>query len=159
MLSTVIFNLPVRRRLKKWKGNWYSLEGIPWFYHNAMFYLVRYTILDLITPSPIANLYLEAMGMRIGKGVVINTTNISDPTLITIEDHVTIGGSVTMMAHYGQKGVLCIAPVLIKKGSMVGLKASIFGGVTIDENVFIPPHHPVLPKTHVLKNSFSMGES
>ena len=109
-----------------------------------MFYLVRYTILDLITPSPIANLYLEAMGMRIGKGVVINTTNISDPTLITIEDHVTIGGSVTMMAHYGQKGVLCIAPVLIKKGSMVGLKASIFGGVIIDENVFIPPHHPVL---------------
>ena len=154
LVSTSFFNKINPFEIKPWKGNWYSLEGIPWFYHNALFYLVRYSVLDFITPSPIAQWYLRSMGMKIGKNVVLNTSNISDPCLLVLEDYVTIGGSVTLMGHYGQKGILILSPTIIKKGSMVGLRASIFGGVTVEEGSFIPAHEAVLPKTVVTKESF-----
>ena len=126
LITTAFFNWLNPFEIKPFKGNWYSVEGIPWFYHNALFYLVRYSILDFITPSPIALWYLRAMGMKMGKGVLINTSNISDPCLIELGDYVTLGGSVTIIAHYGQKGILILAPTVIKSNVMVGLKASIF---------------------------------
>ncbi len=151
LVATVVFNklnpFPIRPR----KNNWYSVENIPWFYHNALVYLVRYSVLDFITPSPIQQWWLRGMGMKIGKGVIINTSNISDPCLITLEDYSTIGGSVTMMGHYGQKGILVIGEVIVKKGAMVGLKASIFGDVIIEEYASVLPHTAVLPKSRIIK--------
>jgi len=79
------------------------------------------------------------MGMKIGKGVMINSSNISDPCLIVLDDYVTIGGSAYMMAHYGMKGFLIIDKLHIKKGAMIGLAAKILGGVSIGERQLLPP--------------------
>ncbi len=144
-----IFNYPVIPFVKSYRGAWFSIESIPWYYHNALTYLVRYTVLDLITPSPLNLLFFKMMGMKVGKGVLINTSNISDPCLIILEDYVTIGGSVYMMAHYGMKGFLIIDKLHIKKGAMVGLSAKILGGVTIGEKAVIAPNVAVFPKTIV----------
>ena len=73
-----IMNLPCRPFVKPYRGAWFSIESIPWFYHNALTYLVRYTVLDFITPSPLNVLFFRMMGMKIGKGVLLNTSNISD---------------------------------------------------------------------------------
>ena len=144
-----IFNLPILPFVKPYRGAWFSIESIPWYYHNALTYLVRYTILDLITPSPLNLLFYKMMGMKIGKGVMINTSNISDPCLIVLEDYVTIGGSVYMMAHYGMKGFLIIDKLHIKKGAMIGLAAKLLGGVTIGEKAVVGPNVAVYPKTVV----------
>lgn len=144
------FILPLK--IKAWRGNWQSAQTVPWYIHNALVYIVRYTFLDLLTPTPLNILFYKMMGMKIGKGVVINTTNISDPCLITLEDYVTIGGSCHLMAHYGQKGYLIIAPVIIKKGANIGLKASIMGDVVIGEGATVKPHAVVLPKTRIADN-------
>ena len=111
--------------------------------------MVRLSFLDFVTPSPLNVLFYRMMGMKIGKGVVINTTNISDPSLITLGDYVTVGGSATIFAHYGQKGYLIIAPVTVGSGTNIGLKASIMGGVTVGKNVTIKPHVALLPKTDI----------
>lgn len=87
--------------------------------------------------------------MKIGKGVVINSANISDPCLITLEDHVTIGGSATIFAHYGMHGFLILSPTKIKKGATIGLKASIMGDVIVGENQTVAPHEVLLPKTRI----------
>ncbi len=137
--------------LGPWRGNWYSLKSLPWYYHNALVQLVRYTFLDLVTPTPINILFYRMMGMKIGKGVMINTTNISDPCLITLEDNVTIGGSATLFGHYAQGGFLVLAPVIIKKGATVGLKSSIMGDVIVGEKVTVKPHSILLPKTRLNK--------
>jgi UDP-3-O-[3-hydroxymyristoyl] glucosamine N-acyltransferase len=144
-----IFNLPAIPFVRSYRGAWFSVESIPWYYHNALTYLVRYTILDLITPSPLNLLFYKMMGMKIGKGVLINTTNISDPCLIILEDNVTIGGSVYMMAHYGMKGFLIIDKLHIKRGAMVGLAAKLLGGVTIGEKAVVAPNVVVYPKTTI----------
>jgi hypothetical protein len=142
-----IVNLFFCSHLKAWRGIWHSVQAIPWFIHNALTYLVRYTFLEFVTPSPLNILFYKMMGMKIGKGVVINSTNISDPCLIELDDYVTIGGSAHIMAHYGQKGFLVLAPVKIGAGSTIGLKASVMGGAQIGANCTVKPHAAVLPKT------------
>jgi hypothetical protein len=136
-------------KVKPFRGPWFSLAAIPWYIHNALTYMMRFTFLEFLTPSPLNILFYRMMGMKIGKGVVINTTFISDPCLITLEDYVTVGGSATIFAHYGQKGYLIIAPVHVGRGTNIGLKASIMGGATIGANVNIKPHSAVMPKTTV----------
>lgn len=136
-------------KLQAWRGPYYSLEAIRWYIHNAITYVLRYTLLEFFTPSPIAILFYKLMGMKIGRGAVINSTAISDPSLVTIGEKATIGGSVTIVAHYGQAGFLVLAPVDIGAGATVGLRVSIMGGVRIGKNARIMPHSVVLPKTEI----------
>jgi hypothetical protein len=144
-----LFNLLMPFRLKPFRGGYYSLTSVPWYFHNAFTYIVRYTFLEFVTPTPINVLFYRMMGMKIGKGVHINTTNISDPCLIEIEDKVTIGGSVHLIAHYASKGFLIVHPVKIRKGATIGLKATIMGDVEIGEGAVIAPHEVILPKSRI----------
>jgi hypothetical protein len=144
-----VLNLPCLPFVKAYRGAWFSLESMPWYYHNALTYLVRYTVLDLLTPSPLNILFFKMMGMKIGKGVLLNTSNISDPCLIVIEDYVTVGGSAFMMAHYGMKGFLIIDKLHIKRGAMIGLSAKLLGGVIVGEKAVVAPNCAVLPKTFI----------
>lgn len=152
--TTLIFLAPLvnnlfRAKLKPWRGPYHSAESLKWFIHNGLTYLARFTFLEFVTPSPLSLLFYRMMGMKIGSGTVINSTWISDPSLIELGDKVTIGGSVTMVAHYGQGGLLVIAPVKIGNGCTIGLKATIMGGVTIGDGAKLLPHSVVLPKTEI----------
>lgn len=142
-----ILNFPLIPFVRKQRSTWFSLSVIPWYYHNALTYLARYTFLEFITPTPLNLLFYKMMGMKIGKGTMINTTNISDPCLITLGDYVTIGGSATLMAHYGMKGFLIIDKLIIENNATIGLKSSLFGNVVIKEGAVVAPHEVVLPKT------------
>ena len=149
---TIIFIVPainfiLRTSPKPSRGSYYSVAFLPWYIHNTLAYIVRYTFLEFLTPTPFNIMYFRLMGMKIGKGAHINSTNISDPALIEIGSYVTIGGSATICAHYGMDGYLVLSPVKIGDKVTVGLKASIMGGVTIGEGAKILPHSVVLPKT------------
>lgn len=144
-----ILNFPLIFFVKPYRGPWLSLETVAWYYHNALFYLVRYTVLDLVTPSPISQLFLMAMGMKMGKGTMVNTSNISDPCLIKLGDYVTVGGSAFMMAHYAQKGFVVIEPLIIGSKTTIGLNSILMGGVHIGKKVLIAPGATVLPKTKI----------
>ena len=144
-----LFNFLMPFRLKPFRGMYYSLTSVPWYFHNAFTYIVRYTFLEFITPTPLNMMFYRLMGMKIGKGAHINTTNISDPCMIEIEDKVTIGGSVYIIAHYASKGFLIVERVKIRKGATVGLKATIMGDVEIGEGAVIAPHEVILPKSRI----------
>jgi len=151
---TVIFVVPLANKLLPLRvvphrASWFSLSVIPWYYHNALTYLVRYTFLEFITPTPLNKLFFQMMGMKIGKGSMINSTNISDPCLIEIGDFVTIGGSTTLVAHYGMKGMLIIDKLVIHDNVTIGLRACIFGDVIIGKNASVKPNEVVLPKTRI----------
>lgn len=149
ILVVPLVNLPIRPFVKPFRGAWYSFEAVPWFYHNALFYLVRYTVLNLFTPSPINQFFLRAMGMKIGKNALVNTANISDPCLIEVGDYVTLGGSVYMMAHYGMKGFLIVDRLKIEKGANIGLHSYLMGAVEVGEFATVLPNSMVLPKTKI----------
>jgi hypothetical protein len=144
-----LMNWILRLQLKPWRGPYYSLPAIRWYFHNGLTYLMRFTFLEFLTPSPLNVLFLQLMGMRIGRGTIINTSYISDPSLIEMGKKVTIGGSVTLLAHYGQGGFLVLSPVKIGDGVTLGLRATVMGGVEIGAGAKILPHSVVLPKTKI----------
>jgi hypothetical protein len=151
---TLIFVVPLVNKLlplkvKPIRASWFSLSVIPWYYHNALTYLVRYTFLDFITPTPMNKLFYQMMGMKVGKGTIINTSNISDPCLIEVGDYVTIGGSACLVAHYGQKGMLVIDKLVIGDKATIGLKASLFGDVIVGKGAMIKAHEVVMPKARI----------
>ncbi len=150
-LITIIpfFNSLMRARLKPWRGPYYSFETVGWYVHNGLTYLARYTILELLTPSPFNIWFYRRLGMKIGKHCQVNSTHISDPSLISLGDRVTVGGSVTLVAHYGQGGFLILAPVVIEDQVTLGLKATVMGGVRIGRGAKVLPHSVILPKTQI----------
>lgn len=147
ILLAPTINFFLRGYLKAWRGPYYSVESLKWFLHNGLTYLVRFTFLEFVTPSPISLMFYRLMGMKIGRGVLINTTWISDPSLIEIGNKVTLGGSVTIVAHYGQGGLLVVAPVVIGNNCTIGLKATLMGGSRIGDGAKVMPHSVVMPNT------------
>lgn len=142
-------NRLIRPLVKPFRGPAYSNGAFGWYFHNILIYLVRYTFLDWITPTPFNIFFYQQMGMKIGARTEVNTSNISDAALITLEDGVTVGGSVTIIAHYATGGYLIISPVVIRKNATLGIRAIIMAGVDIGERATILPNSVVLPKTVV----------
>lgn len=135
--------------LKPYRGPAVSLSVLRWYVHCTMTLVVRYSFLEFVTPSAFATLYYRLMGMKIGNNVAINSTAIADPSLITMEDNVTIGGSASVLAHYAQGGYLVIAPVVIRRGATIGLRAVVMGGVEVGEKAKVLASSFVLPGTKI----------
>lgn len=142
-------NFLLRAKLRHWRGNYYSSASVKWYIHNGLTYIVRFTFLEFITPTPLNVLFFRMMGMRIGRGVQINSSHISDPSLISIGDRATIGGSAVIVGHYGVGGFLVLSPVKIGEGATIGLRAIIMGGTQIGDHAKILPNSVVLPKTSI----------
>lgn len=135
--------------LKPYRGPAVSMAVMRWYVHCTMTLVVRYSFLEFVTPSAFSTLYYRLMGMKIGKNVAINSTAIADPSLITMEDNVTIGGSASVLAHYAQGGYLVIAPVVIRRGATIGLRAVVMGGVEVGEKAKVLASSFVLPGTKI----------
>lgn len=149
ILVIPFFNLVLWATPKPWRGPYYSFKVLPWYIHNGLTYLARFTVLEFLTPSPFNNLFYRLMGMKVGHQTQINSSHISDPGLVVIGNNVTVGGSVTILAHYGQGGFLVLSPTVIEDKVTLGLKSSILGGVHIGKGAKVLPHSVVLPKTQI----------
>jgi len=99
-------------------------------------------------------------GVNIGKNVFVGlrcTLDHAYPEYIYLEDDVGLAGDDYILTHtnppINMKDILesYVAPVIIKKGTWVGIKATILPNVTISENSIIGAG-VVLSKS-VLKNS------
>lgn len=136
-------------RLKPYRGPAVSLTALRWYVHCTMTLVVRYSFLEFVTPSVFSTFYYNLMGMRIGHNVMINSTAIADPSLIELEDNVTIGGSASVLAHYAQGGYLVIAPVRVGAGATIGLRSVIMGGVDVGNKAKVLAGSVVLPNTTI----------
>jgi acetyltransferase-like isoleucine patch superfamily enzyme len=143
------YNLVLPTRVRPFKGGYYSIHVLPWFIHNGLFYLVRYTFLPFVTLTPFGILFLRAMGMKVGRHAFVNTEYISDPQLITLGDDAAVGGSVRIFAHYGGGGSFVIAPVVIGARATIGLGATIMGDVVVGDGAVVLPHSVLLPGSRV----------
>ena len=88
-------------------------------------------------PSPICNAYYRLAGAKIGKGVQINSSNLNDPSVITVVDKVVVGGRSVINGHLVEKGQNVLARVQLKKGCLIGAGTTIQPGVTVGEGAVI----------------------
>lgn len=137
------------RNLKAYRGRAASFGLVRWYAHAAIHFTVRYTFLELVTPSEFLLIYFRLMGMKMGRNVYLNSTAISDAPMIELGDEVTIGGSANLMAHYAQGGYVVLAPVKISRGATIGLRATVMGGVEVGERAKVLANSFVLPNTKI----------
>lgn len=149
LIVVPIYNRLLPTRVRPFKGGYYSLQAVPWFLHNGLFYLVRFTFLPFVTLTPFGIWFLKSMGMKIGRHAFINTEYISDPQLITLGDDVALGGSVRIFAHYGGHGNLVVAPVIISRRATIGLAATVMGDVHVGADATILAHSVLMPGSRV----------
>ncbi len=149
LLVVPLYNWILPTRVRPFKGGYYTLHALPWFLHNGLFYLVRFTFLPFVTLTPFGVWFLKAMGMKIGRHAFINTEYISDPQLISVGDDAALGGSVRIFAHYGGGGNLVIAPVSVGHRATLGLACCVMGDVIIGDDATILPESVVLPGSRV----------
>jgi len=149
LLVVPIFNLLLPTRVKPFRGSYYTYAALPWYIHNGLFYLVRYTFLPFVTLTPFGDWFLRAMGMKLGRRAFINSEFISDPCLLTVGDDAVIGGSVHLFAHYGGGGHLIIAPTIIGARATIGQSATVMGDVQVGEGATLLPHSVLLPGSRV----------
>ena len=144
-----IYNFILPTRLRPFNGGYFTVAAVPWYLHNGLFYLVRFTFLPFVTLTPIGVLFLRAMGMKMGRRPRITTENLTDVSMITLGDDVAIGGSAHIFCHYGGAGRLVIAPVVIGSRATIGEKATVMGDVEIGEGATVMAHAVLLPGTRV----------
>jgi hypothetical protein len=147
VVSAMNFVLPTR--LRRFEGGYFSAAALPWYLHNALFYLVRFTFLPFVTLTPIGVWFLRAMGMRMGKRPRIATEKLTDVAMITLGDDVALGGSAQVFCHFGGAGRLVIAPVVIGSRATIGEKATVMGDVEVGEGATVLAQSVLLPGTRV----------
>jgi non-ribosomal peptide synthetase-like protein len=88
--------------------------------------------------------YLRAMGVRIGRRVVLGPgmAQVADPDMIVIEDDATVNAN--YQAHSFEDRVLKTAPVVVRRGATVGESAVVFYGADIGENAWVTPNSVVM---------------
>lgn len=149
LLILPIYNFLLPTRIRPFRGGYFTIAALPWYVHNGLLYLARYTFLPFVTFTPFGIWFLRAMGMRIGRRATINTEYVSDACMITVGDDAVIGGSVRLFAHYAGGGRLVIAPVVIGNRATIGENATVMGDVVVGPDAVVAPHSVLLPGTRI----------
>ncbi|HUN34845.1 MAG TPA: Pls/PosA family non-ribosomal peptide synthetase [Trebonia sp.] len=111
----------------KWTliGRWKPREIRVWTGPYLRFWLVKSLIqaspLVLFAGSPVYSLYLRALGARIGRGVVIQSTTVPVCTdLLTIGDDTLIRAESSFTGYRVVGGVISTGPVSIGSHALIG---------------------------------------
>lgn len=120
-------------------------------YHALLNHAMDWVVFDPIAPRMMRPWLLRRMGAHVGKGVFIGDHCHFDQNhanLITLEDHVHVASGSRLLCHQRNLSNYCIgddyaklgyrlAPILMKKGSLVGMESFVMPGVTIGEGAII----------------------
>ena len=95
--------------------------------------------------------WFEMLGARIGSSVLLDTVDITDPSLVSIGDEAVIAEGVLVQSHEVKNGLLSFNPIRIGKNSSIGPHAVIQKGSVIKEGAEVQSLQKVEGGQHVLK--------
>lgn len=124
-----------------------SFESFRWSTASALYMLLKYTFADFLVATPFFTLYLRALGMKLGKGVMINSKFIHDHALLEVGDGSLIGGDAVMSAHAAEKGQLVLTPIKVGKGCLIGQNSILMPGVVVGDKAVVAAGAIVLKNT------------
>ena len=108
-----------------------SPEVLRWVKYSVACHIVRILCGELFRATPVWTWYVRAMGAAVGRGVHINSRAVYDLNLITMEDRVVVGGRAQISCHFVEKGLLKVAPVVLREGATLGTGSIISPGVEV----------------------------
>jgi non-ribosomal peptide synthetase-like protein len=94
--------------------------------------------------------YLRAMGMRLGKRVVLGPgfSQVVDPDMLMVEDGATV--SAMFQAHTFEDRVLKMDYIHVRRGATLGAASVPLYGSDIGAGAYVAPHSVVMKDEHLL---------
>lgn len=133
LVLVILIRHLIRFRSREGDYPFVSSYAIRWAFLGSLVGLAKILILDHIKGMPVLNAFFRMMGARIGRNVLINTSNIFDFDLIEIGDNAFVGGDAVIIGHVGERGLLRIRPVRIGPRCTVGQSSVVFPGAIMEE--------------------------
>ena len=108
-------------------------------------------LLSPLLPRKIRPMILKSIGCHVGRNIFVGDhvrIDSGHADMITIEDHAHIAGGVRILCHQRNLKNYCIGddyaklgyvikPVILKRGSLVGMESFVLPGVTIGEGAIV----------------------
>jgi len=151
------FRVLFRFRLKEGRYPLFSLPAIKWAFISSLYLMIQFTFIDFLLLTPFANLLFRLLGVKLGKGVQINSKFIFDATLLEIGDNTVVGGGAIIIGHVVERGRLKLKKVKIGKNVTIGSHATVMPGCEIGDNALIGAGAVMLKNTQVEPRSVWYG--
>ena len=119
---------PVTKPL--WSPFVWKTEMVTSTYEN----LVVPLLLEPLRGTPYINIYLRLLGCRIGKRVFTDTTDITEPDLVSVGDDAALNENAGLQTHLFEDRVMKVSSVTIGARATVGsLAIVLYDGVIEDD--------------------------
>ncbi|MCH7380252.1 MULTISPECIES: delta-poly-L-ornithine synthetase PosA [Acinetobacter] len=144
IIASFAVSITVKRLLMLGVGaGRYPLWGMTYFRWWLADRITSISPVYLLSGSTLLNLYLKALGAKIGHDVTISSVHIRMPSLLQIEDGVSIGSNVNLENAKVEHGHLVLGSIQLKKDSYVGSYA------VLEENTVLEPQAHVNALTSI----------
>lgn len=101
--------------------------------------------------------YLRAMGVRVGRGVVLGAgfAQVVDPDMLVLEDGATVEGY--FQAHSFEDRVFKMDRVVVRRGATVAAGSVLFYGAEVGERACVAPHGVVMKNERLRAGGLYVG--
>ncbi|KAK7261575.1 hypothetical protein RIF29_27889 [Crotalaria pallida] len=131
----------------------YSMDFVKWWALYKTQEISSKVLATHLRGTVFLKYWFEMLGARIGSSVLLDTIDITDPSLVSIGDEAVIAEGVLVQSHEVKNEVLSFLPIRIGKNSSIGPYAVIQKGSVIKEGSEVQPLQKVEGGKHVLKTS------
>lgn len=117
----------------------WSVDFVKWWALNKAQVLAAKMLAVHLKGTIFLNYWFKMQGARIGSSVVIDTVDITDPSLLVIADGAVIAEGVLIQGHEVRNEVLSFRHVRIGREASIGPYAVLQKGTVVDDGAVVPP--------------------
>jgi carbonic anhydrase/acetyltransferase-like protein (isoleucine patch superfamily) len=117
--------------------NMWSVYFIRWWFVQRMLAIVHYFVADYMRETIFLNIWYRLLGAKIGRNVLINTTLLRDPDMITIGDYSIIDDEAVIKTNRIMDFCLILQPICIGTYNHIGCRAMLMPNSTTCDDVHV----------------------
>ncbi|KAJ3030349.1 UNVERIFIED_CONTAM: hypothetical protein HDU68_009383 [Siphonaria sp. JEL0065] len=120
----------------------YPIRGtfhLRWWMVNISFQIAKTLLLPFLRESQLFNVYLRALGFRIGRGTIVDTVNLSGFECVEIGDFSFVGDDSTVLGHQYEVDRIRLVKTAIGSKCITGTRSIVNPGVIMDGGVILGP--------------------
>lgn len=132
-LLSVISVISKKLIIGKYKAGHYPLWGFYYFRYWLVTTVNKLVNVTLLNGTPLYNVYMRFMGLKVGKNVQLSTFGCGAPDLVEIGDFTAISSEVLLNNVVIENGILKISAIKIGNHCYIGTSSVINGGCIMQD--------------------------
>ncbi|KAI9330525.1 hypothetical protein BDR26DRAFT_697506 [Obelidium mucronatum] len=120
----------------------YPIRGsfhLRWWMANLSFQIAKTLLLPFLRESQLFNMYLRALGFKVGKGTIIDTVHLTGFDCVEIGDFSFVGDDSTVLAHQFEVDRIRLVKTTIGNKCITGVRSMVNPGVIMQDEGFLGP--------------------